>query len=194
MPRVSWRALRRLLHRQLRAIILKHLKESGVVPLDAVLTTEIQTTVWWARLLLGLLGVVMAVLGGGLITVRTAPAVILGMCLAAASVVFLIAAVRGRRQTVRAYLGRFWDSARRETEASLDEMVGKCIREGISPRENSVLEGVAMNSTGTNWVDSMPSISQLGDAVSRGGPVDIDLGGAAGTAADSILDGVVSGL
>ena len=186
--------MRRHLHRQLRGAILKHLKHTGVIPSDAVMTTQIQTATWESRLLLGLVGAGIGVLGAFVMNAGSIPLIILGWAMVIGGIVLVFSAVRGRRKTVREYLGRVWDSTKRETEEKLEELVRKCLSEGGILDTNSLLGGAEMPSAGANLGDMGGAVAQLGDTVLSSGLVDVGVGDAAGDVADRILDGVFSGL
>ncbi len=122
------------------------------------------------------------------------PAVVFGACMSVFGVVFVITAVRGRRSTVRAYLGKIRESIKREIESNLDDWVRRCLEERGKLDESSILGDAGINLTDQSWTESLPSINQLGDAVLSSVSADTDLGSASDALADSILDGVFSGL
>lgn len=191
---LSRRALRRHLHRQLRAAILNHLKRTGEIPVEALLSTEIQTATWWSRVTLGLAGAAICALGvfvglsGGLALAAV------GAGIVAVGAVLVVAAVRGRRRTVREHLGRIWDSVKREAESNLDELVRKSVAEVRGRDADSVLVCLDMNPSALDLGDMAASVTQLGDAAGSSVGDGGDLGDAAGGIADGILDGVFSGL
>jgi len=191
---LSRRALRRHLQRQLRGAILKHLKRSGVVPPEALLTTKIQTATLGSRFLLGFIGVIVGAGGGGLCFSGEVLAVVLGGCLVALGAVMVTAGIRGRKRTVREYLGKIWDSAQRETESRLDDLVANCLEKKGGLEASTLLDGLDIHAPGVTLSDMSSAVEQLGDSISASTPVDIDLGDTAGSMADSILDGVFSGL
>jgi hypothetical protein len=195
---LSRRALRRRIQRQLRAVLFRHLKREGIVTPETLLTSEIQTASWWSRLILGAVGVSLAVVGGFAILADSASVTILGIVLAAFGAVLAVAAARGRRQTVRAYLERIWDSAKREAEENLDDLVRQCMEKNGILNLDSVPQGVDFRAGLSEWADPMEAINQVGNIgrspIGVGLGDDVDLGEVAGGIAGGIVDGVFSGL